>query len=326
MTPIQECSSFIERVCNRLGCADLIRPLQEGLAAVCESITEPTMWLRKAYGKSAVDCPDTPKFNEAWHRYEYDGSSIAIDAMLENPSLVRKIVDGWEADGIHPDACRKFADEEFCLEEADAKELAEMEPDRVAKTISRSTEFCESDQNILSFNHTVVNGWLVHNSDNAWDIWRDGFMYGNDIGQLAYSGAGSTRGKEYGDYLFAFPIDDAPSPSMRDGLKYGEASIVFIGTGNEFYHYGDEENQVIFDRREPKGCFIVVEQEYGNDDGYGNYWCVIGDNEYHPLFHSEEYRECMKWIMRNGNRFLRSMRMWNNVLPGRQVENERVWK
>ena len=32
---------------------------------------------------------------------------------------------------------------------------------------------------------------------------------------------------------------------------------------------------------------------------------------------------CYGW---KGNRFLKSMRMWNNVLPGRQVENEIVWK
>lgn len=322
-------ANFIEFVCDRFNCNDANAPLQEGFTALCESITEPTMRLRKSYrNRRTNDCPDTPKFNEVWHRYErYDGSDIALDVAMDNWYLVRRIVEKWEDGGKFPEICEKYKeDDDFLgMSESDIKELMELDPETVTDVIRHSEEYYSADRKNMDFNHTVVNGWLVHNSDSAWDIWVDGFKYGNDIGQLAYSGAGSTAGKDYGDYLFAFPIGDAPAPD-RHGLKYGDASIVFIGTGNEFWHYGDEENQVVFDRREPKGCFIVAQKEMPNEDGYGDYWCVIGENEFHPLYHSEEYEDCLAWIVKNGNRYLKSMRMWDKATSGRQVESERVWK
>lgn len=332
MTDLQrQTQAFIESECRRIGCANAIGPLQEGYAAMCESITAPTVWLRKAFrGVRTTDCPDTPKFNQVWHRYEpYEGSSVALEVALENPYLIRHMVENWESEGEFPEICEKYRDDDdfYCMDENDVKELMELDPEMFARVIRNSDEFEQNDYRVLDFNHTVVNGWLVHNSDNAWDIWREGFQYGNDMGHLAYTNAGSTSGKDLGDYLFAFPIDEAPSPTYRglhNGLKYGEASIVFIGTGNEFFHCGDNEKQVIFDRREPKGCFLVAEQEIPDKDGYSTYWCVIGNNKYHPLYHSEEYEDCLNWISNNGNRYINSMSMWNKNTPGRQVAYE--WK
>ena len=325
MTGTQEkFNTFLESVCSQFGCKDAIRPLQEGFAALCESITEPTMWLRKSYKNTrGNDCPDTPKFNQVWHQYaatRYDGSNIALDIAMENCYLVKKVVEQWAEHGEFPEICEKYKEDEdfWGMDEDELKKLMELDPETFIEVIIHSDEFDENDRRTLDFNHTVVNGWLVHNSDNAWDIWREGFRYGNMMGELAYSNAGSTAGKEYGDYLFAFPINEAPSPSSR-GLKYGDASIVFIGTGNEFYHYGDEENQVIFDRREPKGCFIVSEEYVSNEDGEDEYWCVIGNNTHHPLYHSYDYEDCLNWISKNGNSFLKAMKMWNKATPGRQV-------
>ena len=326
----QQYESFIESVCTEYGCKDMAEPLKQGVSALRESLTEPTMWLRNSYkGARTRDVEGTPKFNEAWHHAQpYDGSMVAMDVALEHPHIVKNVIEEWMENGEFPEICEQYQDDEdyWNIDEKDIKQMMESDPDTFIRVLTGTDEFYENDRRTLDFNHTVVNGWLVHNSDNAWDIWREGFKYGDDMGDLAYSNAGSTRGKEYGDYLFAFPIDDAPSPTDRDGLKYGKASIVFIGTGNEFYHYGDQEDQVIFDRRQPKGCFIVAKMDYDNEDGWAEYWCVIGENERHPLYHDEDYDACLAWIERNGDRYLKAMRMWDKNTPGRQVPNERKWK
>lgn len=293
-----------------------------------ESLTEPTMWLRKSFRKTGdrPPNPETPVFNEVWHeKHPYESAADAFDYLRESPTLAAQIVKTMLPTDPHGLAFDYKDTEVYDFDEPDFVALVERYPHTACSVIYNDEWFQQSDSQTLDFNHTVVNGWLVHNSDSAWDIWREGFKYGDDMGQLAYTNAGSTAGKEYGDYLFAFPIDSAPGPT-RGRLKYGESSIVFIGTGNEFYHRGDEEDQVIFDRRLPKGCFIVTKQEYDNEDGYADYWCVFGENERHPLYHSEEYSDCLKWIRKNGNRYISSMRMWNKSTAGRQVANEKRWK
>ena len=298
-------------------------PLVEAASAAYESLSEPTMYLRKAYKKSKSiekdGSPYTDKFNAVWHeKHPYESALDALDTLFENPHLVVEIVDdiaAFDPDGI-ASTYKDYDTYDFVAE--DIYTIVNSYPQTACKVIYNSEEYNRLDQITLDFNHTVVNGWLVHNSDYAWDIWREGFQYGDEIGSLAYSNAGSTAGKEYGDYLFAFPIDDAPSPSYRfHKLKYGDSSVVFIGTGNEFYHYGDEEDQVIFDRRQPTGCFVVDET-----DGY---WCVYGKSD-RPLVRFEEYSDCLKWIKKNGYDYRNQMKMWNKATSGRQVASEKQWK
>ncbi len=292
-----------------------------------ESLTSNTMWLRHAYHNigEAEPNPATPRFNEAWHKsHPYESAGIAFDALIYSPSLAWHIVKRANLDGLILDMSKyeKYHDFED-LEEPELVALVEDFPEVATQVIGTSEAYGESDAYTFSFKNTTVNGWLVHNSNYGWDIWSDGFKYGDDIGSLAYSNAGSISGKEYGDYLFAYPIDEAPDPDHRGHLAYGDISIVFVGTGNTFYHNGDTENQVIFDRREPTGCFVVEREEYHNEDGYSIYWCVFGKNHRRPLYHSEEYRDCLNWISKNGYDFRSQMKMWNNATPGRQVEHER---
>lgn len=305
-------------------------PLIEAASKMYESLTDNTMWLRKSYRKAGKSegLDYTPEFNVAWkHRSKYDSPVDAFNCLLDNQNLFWDIVDAalpYDPDGVAGEYDMK-RDEDNPPDLNDGVKLVEAYPEVASRIIYNSEEFQESDQKVLDFNHTVVNGWLVHNANHAWDIWKEGFKYGNMMGELAYSRTGETKGKDYGDYLFAFPIDEAPDPDHR-GLKYGRASVVFIGTGNVFYHYGDEENQVIFDRREPTGCFIVDREYLQMDEHYGNYWCVFGKDMHRPLYNSEEYSDCLKWIKNNGNTYRNQMRMWNQATPGRQVASERRFK
>ena len=163
----------------------------------------------------------------------------------------------------------------------------------------------------------VVNGWLVHNSDNAADIYREGFLIGNPIGYLAYGKRGEAFDDRYG---FAYRLQDAPAPgerSMFPGLKYTQttsgASIVFQGTGNVIDHYGDREKQVIFDIREPEGCFLVkyIGEPETLADFNGPNWAVYGKNPDRPLVSGRYYRDCLGWIEANGYQYRNQMKMWN---------------
>lgn len=161
----------------------------------------------------------------------------------------------------------------------------------------------------------VVNGWLVHNSDHAGQIYNSGFRRGNYIGYLAYGYKGHDRQGKYG---FAYRLDDAPSPGERhrnNGLKYTYAepgaSIVFKGSGVVVDHAGDRERQVIFDISEPSGCFLV---KYDGDTGKSSFgdegWSVYGKNPARPLLSNRSYRECLEWIGRNGDGYSSQMRSW----------------
>ena len=152
----------------------------------------------------------------------------------------------------------------------------------------------------------VVNGWLVHNSDRAMDIYREGFAVGQPIGYLAY---GKCTASEDDNYGFAFRIDDAPEPAREDsGLKYTRfasgGSIVFRGTGNAVDHYGDRERQVIFDIHDPTGCFLVIPSGKTG-------WSVWGKNTGRPLLSGKTYRGCLEWIKENGWQYRNQMKEWD---------------
>jgi len=155
----------------------------------------------------------------------------------------------------------------------------------------------------------VVNGWLVHNSDHAEDIYGEGFMVGNRMGYLAYT---KRETADDGKYAFAFRIDDTPDPG-KSGLKYtsGGASIVFVGTGNVAEHLGDTESQVIFDIDEPAGCFLVKFDGMPGEDFREAEWAVYGKNPGRPLVSGKPYRECLAWIKENGMQYRGQMKEWN---------------
>lgn len=163
-------------------------------------------------------------------------------------------------------------------------------------------------KNTMDYRHPLINKWLVHYSDNGWDIFREGFKYGNeDMTNIGLTNAGSTKGKQHGDYLFAYDIDDAVryGSSTHKGtgkFKYGEIAIVFIASGIEFYHYGDEEPQVVFDKKTPKGCFLIEKDDLEYDDPR-DYKFVIyghaGKNGHQALASKENMKEALDWCQTN---------------------------
>lgn len=93
----------------------------------------------------------------------------------------------------------------------------------------------------MEFNRIVKNEWCIHFGSDAMNIAREGFTGGTkDIDHLAYTGAGQE--KHYKGYDFAFLISD----KNVDYNEYGNEAVIFRTSGVEVYHYGDNQNQVIF--------------------------------------------------------------------------------
>ena len=117
----------------------------------------------------------------------------------------------------------------------------------------------------MDFNRIVKNEWCIHFGADSDSIAKEGFTGGTpEIEHLAYTNAGSH--KSHAGYDFAFLIDD----KSVDYNEYGDEAVIFRTSGIEIYHYGDNQNQVVFWGPNVKS-FIPIHQEDGD-------WVVYGQN------------------------------------------------
>ena len=92
------------------------------------------------------------------------------------------------------------------------------------------------------------NGWWVHFTNDARDIERSGFEYGeSDPLQLGLTTWKDKEAKRGPGYVFAFDPRDAVRRNFAYGAtgKYGSEAVVFRADAVVAYHHGDEEDQAI---------------------------------------------------------------------------------
>ena len=116
----------------------------------------------------------------------------------------------------------------------------------------------------------VHNEWMVHFSDYADKIAKEGFTKGNDYdGKL--KSATYQRGKTEGGYNYAYLASDViggKGYKFLDYLKERETPFVmFKGNGYRFHHNQDEEDQVVLNNIQ-KGTMVFVRRLYDQ-------WCVL---------------------------------------------------
>ena len=116
----------------------------------------------------------------------------------------------------------------------------------------------------------VHNEWMVHFSDYADKIAKEGFTKGNDYeGNL--KSATYQRGKTEGGYNYAYLASDvigSKGCKFLDYLKERETPFVmFKGNGYRFHHNQDEEDQVVLNNIQ-KGTMVFVRRLYDQ-------WCVL---------------------------------------------------
>jgi hypothetical protein len=142
----------------------------------------------------------------------------------------------------------------------------------------------------------VKNQWLIHFTDDAEGIARQGFKYGVDeIDKLALTTHLGEFEKKYGGYNFAYDIDRyaryAHSNHGR-GFKYGKEAVIFRASGMELWHYGDGEPQVIFYGNTAKSIIPITE-------GEEHQWAVKSVKSGRSLYESDEFDDVVVWVLRN---------------------------
>lgn len=161
----------------------------------------------------------------------------------------------------------------------------------------------------MDFNRIVKNEWCIHFGSDSENIAREGFTRGTpEIEHLAYTNAGAQ--KSSAGYDFAFLINDR----SVDYNGYGDEAVIFRTSGVEIYHYGDNQNQVVFWGPNVKS-FIPIHQDNGDWVVYGQNGQVLvrcGRPSEIALWATENLPQYRKQIMTSKNGYTPKMGRWNN--------------
>ncbi len=151
----------------------------------------------------------------------------------------------------------------------------------------------------------IKNQWLIHFTNNADDIAREGFKYGvDDMTKLGLTTSLGEFDKKYGGYNFAYLLSDFPKYSTRDytrggGYKYGKEAVVFNASGIKLWHHGDQEPQVIFYGKTATNIIPITSGE--NAD-----W-AIHDKNGRILFENDELKRVVSWLVNNFAQYRKSL-------------------
>jgi len=165
----------------------------------------------------------------------------------------------------------------------------------------------------MNFNRIVKNEWCIHFGSDSESIAKEGFTGGTpEIEHLAYTNAGVQ--KSSAGYDFAFLIDDR----NVDYNGYGDEAVIFRTSGVEIYHYGDNQNQVIFWGPNVKS-FIPIHQDNGD-------WVVYGQNG-QVLVRCGRPSEIALWATENLPQYRKQiMTGKNGYIPKQWVYNKELGK
>jgi hypothetical protein len=143
----------------------------------------------------------------------------------------------------------------------------------------------------------IKNQWLIHFTDNANDIAKEGFKYGIDeMEKLGLTCHLSEFEKKYGGYNFAYTLSDFPKYAKKSrGYKYGSEAVVFNASGIKVWHYGDEEPQVIFYGNTAKNIIPITSGE--------NAEFAIYNKNNKILYENDDLKNVVYWLIKNFNQY-----------------------
>lgn len=146
-------------------------------------------------------------------------------------------------------------DDVYALSDAQRAKFATwLKSDSGKRWIGKMPDFDQPAYMHMRFvRHLPPATWLVHFTNDPQDIADNGFAYGSDIDGLHLTTWRTEAGRHnpHGDYAFAFAVGSRDALAAERAGKYGRHAVVFHTPGGIVaYHYGDEENQVVFDRRQ----------------------------------------------------------------------------
>ena len=157
----------------------------------------------------------------------------------------------------------------------------------------------------------IKNEWLVHFSDNAYHIAKEGFTYGTqELDRLAYSGAGDIESKFGEGYDFAYRADSATDVLVTPNKnwntpKYGSEFVLFRASGVEAFHDGDQERQVIFYGPSAKEIIYIRKESAKGSEYYGDLelWQVCDVQRNRVIYETEDLEEVIDWAINNYSQY-----------------------
>ncbi len=195
------------------------------------------------------------------------------------------------------------------LEANDAASFKDFGEDMLERMHSDATGD-EPPWTVLDFRGFVHDDWLVHFSDDAADIFQDGFLYGVDPSDTHRLGLSTwyndrVRKKSQG-FNFAFTAADAARNVGGRDQKYGKYAVIFRASGVRVYHTGDQENQVIFLGRTAHDIVHAYKDDQGN-------WAVGKRPGGNPIFKTEgegsrAFDEVVDWVIANHAQYRKALR------------------
>lgn len=144
----------------------------------------------------------------------------------------------------------------------------------------------------------VKNQWMIHFTEYAEDIAKDGFTHGvYDIDRLGITSSVSDFEKKYGGYNFAYDVNDYKRHYKNSfGNKYGSEAVLFRCSGIKLWHNGDEEPQIIFWGDRAKNIIPIT--ECGEEAPY----CVTSVKTGNIIYEGE-FEEVVDWVLANYNQY-----------------------
>lgn len=144
----------------------------------------------------------------------------------------------------------------------------------------------------------VKNQWLIHFTNNADDVARQGFLYGVDeMDKLGLTTNLSDFNKKYGGYNFAYLLKDFDRYGVSRGsyanrYKYGSDAVVFNASGIKLWHHGDQEPQVIFYGKTARNIIPITHNEEG-------LWAIYSIRDNRMLYANERLSNVVQWLVKN---------------------------
>ena len=150
----------------------------------------------------------------------------------------------------------------------------------------------------------VKNQWLIHFTDDADGIAREGFKYGvDDMTKLGLTTHLGDFDKKYGGYNFAYTIGEfnkyAKGNYSRGKYKYGKEAVVFNASGIKVWHYGDEEPQVIFYGNTARNIIPITG---GENSDY-----AIFRKDGTVLFEHDDLETVVYWLINNFQQYRKAL-------------------
>lgn len=166
---------------------------------------------------------------------------------------------------------------------------------------AQSNEFFQPEDALLP-----RNTWLIHFTDHADSIMASGFTHGTfDMDMLGLTTRYTHDSKKDGGYVFAFEADSRYAWYAARTGRYGKHAILFQNSGVKAYHYGDEEDQIIFWGPDvDKRMLIHLSPDYEGGRGSVDWNVLARDGR---VLFTGEITKTIAWVEKNTVQYRRAL-------------------